>query len=136
MALVTQQILEQLELPRGQVEEPLAADGAPAHQIHLQVGRLQTKRLRRTAAPQQRPNPRQQFRQRKGLDEIVVRAEIQAEHAIVHPVAGGQDQHRRVDVPLPQRLQDLEAAPSRKHDVEHDQVEGLGIRAKKPVLTR
>ena len=52
--LVTKQIFEQLEFSGRQIEEPFPANGAPAHQIHLQVRRLEAKRLRRTTSPEQR----------------------------------------------------------------------------------
>ena len=48
-----------------------------------------------TAATQQRPHPREQLLRRERLDEIVVRACIEALHAIGHSVASRQQQDRQ-----------------------------------------
>jgi hypothetical protein len=39
-------------------------------------------------------------------------------------------------LPLPQRLQDLEATPPRQHQIEDDQIERFGVGLKETVLTR
>src|SRR5581483_8862413 len=78
--------------------------------------------------------PREQLGYGERLDEIIVGAQVETAHAIVDAVAGRQDQHRRVDPLLTKRLQDVEAAPSRQHDVEHDEVEHFGARPEKPVF--
>src|SRR5438093_11924563 len=130
-----QQILEQLEFANGQVERAIAACGAAGHQIDLEVRGLQSKHLGRSAAPQQGANARQQLGQREGLDEVIVSAQIETTHAVVDPIASRENQDRRLDVPLPERLEDLQSAASRQHQVEHDEIEGLGVRTEEPVLT-
>ena len=50
-----------------------------AHHIHLQIAHLQTKRLGRAAAPEQRPDPREQLGEGERLDEIVVRPAVEAD---------------------------------------------------------
>jgi hypothetical protein len=136
MALVSQEILEQLELATGQVEDPLAPNDAASDEVQLEIRGLQSKHLRWPTAPQQRPNPREQFGKREWLDQIIVRPEIKAEHPIVDPVACRQYQDRSVDVSLPQRLQDLETAASGQHQVKDDQIEHFGIRSVESVLSR
>src|SRR4051812_16110253 len=54
MPLMAQQVFEELELTRGQVEEALPTDGAACDQIHLEVRRLQAKRFQGSASAQQR----------------------------------------------------------------------------------
>jgi len=135
MALMSKQILQQLEFARGQIEQSLTARGAARHEVQLQVGSLQTKDIGRPATAKQGANPREQLRQREWLDQVIVGTQVEAEHAIVHAVTGGQNQDWRLDVPLPQRLQDFESAPTWQHQVQDDEVEHLRIRAKEPVFT-
>ena len=40
MALMSKQILQQLEFARGQIEESITARGAARHEVQLQVGSL------------------------------------------------------------------------------------------------
>ncbi len=134
MALMTQQILEQLELADRQVEKAIAPDGAPRHKVQLKVGRLQTKDLGWTAPTEQGANAREQFRKRKWLDQIIVGAQIQSEHAVLHAVARGQDENWCLKMALSQRLQDLEPAAAWKHEVQDDQIEGLRIGPEEPVI--
>ena len=63
----------------------------------------------------------------KGLRDVVVGAELQAEHLVGLLAAGGEDQHRHVGVDLAQAAQHLEAVHAGQHDVEQDQV-GLAAR--------
>jgi hypothetical protein len=136
VALMAEQIFEELELARRQLEQSLTAHGASRHQIEFQVSRFQAKDFGRTTAAEQRPNPREELGQRKRLDQIVVGALIQAKDAIVDAVASGQNQDWRLQVPLPQGLQDFEPVPPRQHQIEYDQIEHFSVRAKKPVLAR
>ena len=129
---MTQQIFEQVELAGGELDRPIAADDAARDEVDLQVARLQPKHVRRPAAAEHRADAREQLGQRERLDQIIVGAQVQPAHPIVDAVARGQDQHRRLDLALPQRLQDLEPAAARQHQVEHDQVERFCVGAEKP----
>jgi len=70
------------------------------------------------------PDPRDQFREGEGLHQVVVGAGVQAAHAGIHRILGREDQHRKVEAPLPKGLQDLEAAASREHEIQEQQIEG------------
>src|SRR5438477_464729 len=76
------------------------------------------------------------IRQRERLDLIVVRAAVEAAHAVVERVAGSQHQDRRLHVALPQPDQNRQTVAPWKHDVEHNRVEPLGGRAKERALPR
>src|SRR5437867_3371488 len=132
---MTEQILEELELTDGQLEQPFAAYRPSRDQVELQVRRLQPKHFRRTTATQQGSNPREELREGKRLDQVVIGAQIQPKDAVVHAVASGQDQNGRLNVPLPERLQNLESVPSGQHQIENKQVEHFCISAKKPIFT-
>ena len=134
MALVAQEVFQQLEFANGQIEETLTAHGQARHEIQLEIGRLETKNLRRAATPQQRTDAREQFRKGKRLDQVVIGAQIQTKHAILDAIAGRQDEDRRLEVTLSQGLQDLEPASAGKHQVEDHEIEGLRAGAKEAVL--
>ena len=63
-----------------------------------QVADAQRRRAARGAAAQQRAHPRQQLLALEGLDEVVVGAGVEALHARLQRVAGGEDQDRHVVV--------------------------------------
>ncbi len=63
-------------------------------------------------------------------------AGLQALHAVFHPVARGQDQHRHLDPSPPKRRQNLEAVANGQHQVQQDQIERLGVREEIAFLAR
>src|ERR1019366_1087750 len=86
MALMTQQVFKQLKLAGRQLEEPFATYRPSRHQVQLEVRGLQTKDFGRTTAAQQRPNSSEELRQREGLDQVVIGAQIQAQDTVIHTV--------------------------------------------------
>ena len=134
VALVPQQVLEQLELTTGELERSSAPNDAPRHEVHLEIRDLQPNDIRRTAATEQRANAREQLRQRERLHQVIVRTQVQPRHSVVDSIARRENEHWRLDPALPQRLENLEAAPPGEHQVENDEVEPLRARAIEPVL--
>jgi hypothetical protein len=67
IALVAEQVFEELELAGGQLEQPFAANSPPRDQIELEVCCLRSKHFRRMSAPQQSANPGEEFGQGNGL---------------------------------------------------------------------
>ena len=126
---------EQLELATGEVDRTIAANDSPCDEVHFEVGDFEPKDLRRTTAAQERANPREQLRQRERLHQIIVRSAIQSKDSILDAAARRENEHRCLDVPLSERLENLEPAAAREHQIEHHQVEQLGVRAVEPVLT-
>jgi hypothetical protein len=101
---------------------PAAADAA-AQQVQLQVGGPQHGGLPCRFAPaQQGAHPRQQLRESKRLDQVVVGPQLQALDAVFHLVARGQKQHRHVLAAAAQPLQHLPAVQAGQHHVQHHQV--------------
>ena len=47
-------------------------------------------------APDERPQPRQQFRQVEGLDQVIIGARVQPPHAVSHSIARREHQDRRL----------------------------------------
>ena len=81
-------------------------------------------------APQQGAQPRPQLAQREGLDQVVVRAGVEALDTVVDRVARGEHQHRGAVAGLAHAPADLEAVEAGHADVEHD---GVGRRRGQPV---
>src|SRR6185437_13105580 len=81
-------------------------------------------RLRRSLAPpQQRPNPRAKFGERKRFDDVVVSPQVQPPHPVLDPPLRGQQQHRQGRLLLPQAAQDLKSVPPRQVHVQQNQIE-------------
>ena len=58
-------------------------------------------RLWHRRAPRKRIDPRQQFRKREGLDEIIVAAGLQPLDPVVDAADRGQEKDRRLDAGSP-----------------------------------
>jgi D-alanyl-D-alanine carboxypeptidase/D-alanyl-D-alanine-endopeptidase (penicillin-binding protein 4) len=122
---VAQQVLEQRPLAHRQLQRLAGQEAAARAEVHLErpVGdRLQ---LLRPAAADQRVGARHQLVQVEGLEQVVVGAQVQPVHAVLHRVARGQDQHRHVLAARPRAAHHLEAVQPRAAHVQHDEVEGL-----------
>src|SRR5436189_2030541 len=104
MALVAEQILQKLEFASGQIQQCVASGDSPRHEIQLQIRGFQAQHIRRPASPEERANSREQLWQGEGLDQVVVSSEIEAQDSIINAVARRQNQDRRLDAPLPERL--------------------------------
>src|SRR3954466_256664 len=108
MAVMSQQVLEQIELAAGEIDQPVAADDPTADEIELEIGDLEPQRVGRSATTQQGANPGEELRQRERLHQVVTGAEIEPEHAIVDAVARGENQDRGIDAPPTEGLQNLQ----------------------------
>src|ERR1700736_668246 len=101
---VTHEILQQAKFLRQQFNVLAGAQDGPFQQIQLDRSRVQSdRRLLRAAGPARKPpDPRQQFRERKRFDQVVVAARFQSLYAIVDSAHGGEVDHRRRHRPLAQ----------------------------------
>src|SRR5438034_11655187 len=75
-----------------------------------------------TAPPQQGPHSRQQLFDRKGFRQVVIGARVQTLHPLIDLRPGREDQHRRLNLFLPEFLQNLQTEHSREHEIQDDQV--------------
>ena len=80
---------------------------------------------RRRRAAQLGLDARQQLDHLERLGDVVVGAELQADHLVDHLAARGQHDDRRLDAALAQLLADVEAVQPRQHHVEEDEIERL-----------
>ena len=116
-----EEVLEQVELERGEVDDALAAADLVRRDIHDQIRAAQHLAARRPAAPQESAHPREQLVVRERLHQVVVRAGVEPEHAVGDRVARREHQDRHVGAGA-QPTADLDAVDARKHHVEHDEI--------------
>jgi D-alanyl-D-alanine carboxypeptidase/D-alanyl-D-alanine-endopeptidase (penicillin-binding protein 4) len=91
--------------------------------LELEVGEAQRLALAGAgAAPQQRPQAREQLLERERLDEVVVGAGVEPAHAIGHGIARGEHEHRRAVAGRTQAPAYLEPVDVRHQHVEHERV--------------
>ncbi len=82
LALVSHEMLEQVELEGRELDDPIPAPHLVRRHVHHQIGALQKLAAAFLATSKQRPHPREELCVREGLDEIVVRAGIQARYSV------------------------------------------------------
>ena len=90
--------------------------------VELEVGDLEDARTLRCPSAGERPQPRVQLFEREGLRDVVVGACIEADHAVVDAVPGGEQQDGSPPVVGAQTPAHLESVGLGDHHVEHDGV--------------
>ena len=116
LACMPQQVLEQLELAHRQLHGFPPRVTLRVTRSIVQIADVQPgRRSIRTAAPQQRANPREHLGERERLDEVIVGAAVETEHPVLQRVARREHQHACVLAALPQRRYDLKSVPAGKH---------------------
>src|SRR5437667_10125854 len=82
---------EQGEFFGSQVQALAAAGDAVGRQIDFQIGNLDRTKLSGGTAPQHRADASEQFREREGLDKVVIGPQFQSSDAILHRIASGKE---------------------------------------------
>ena len=118
---------QKLELARGELDLLALVGGAVAGLVQMDAGDVEHAGAvlhgvcLLGSAAQQRVDARQKLADAKGLGEVVVAAELEADDLVELRVAGGEEEHghvaRAADAPT-----DLVAVDAGEHDVEDDQV--------------
>ena len=118
---------EDLELDVGEPDRLAAQATRALLEVDLQVAVLErllepVLRLRERGAPQHRLHPAAELAHRERLGDVVVGAELEAEHLV--DLLGPRGEHDDRDrAARPDLAAHLEAVHPREHQVEHDQVE-------------
>ena len=92
---IPREVLEQRVLFRRELDFFIAARHAMRGSVDGQISNMQRRRSADRRPPLQRANASKQLCEGKRLDEVVVRAAIEAGDAIFDRVASRQHQHRR-----------------------------------------
>ena len=112
---------QKVELARRKLDgAPLTADFAGTF-VHDDVAYLQLRAGRWISSAHDRPNPRQQLAEVKGLDQVIVGAHLQPLDSVRDLVLGREDDHARVLV-APDGLGNLQSVELRHHHVEDHHV--------------
>src|SRR5262245_23897959 len=127
---MAEQVLEDLELLRGQVQKLGSSRDAPSDEIHLDIVVLQLQHLIHPPAPKQSANTGEQFREGEGFDEVIIGATVESVNSVVDRVPCREDQDRCLDAPVPERAEDFKTITPWKHQVEDEEVEDFGDRPK------
>ena len=112
----------------------LAAPGPLGRGVQLEVPLGQHGRAAAVVPPRERPQPGRELQQAERLDQVVVRAGVQAADPVADLVAGGEHQHGHPDTGLPQPAAQLEAVEAGQHDVQDDR--RIGILGRHPQAVR
>src|SRR5437879_4153580 len=118
---VAHQILKELKLP-GKKHNILATPaGGPRHQVEREIADTQDRLLDNgVTASAKRLDPRQEFDERKRLDQIVIAAGTQAAHPIVDFSECTDDQDGCGDAIIAELTHDGNAVDIKQHAVERD----------------
>ena len=109
---------QELHFLRRQMQMPAAARRLVLPRINFQVRHADAFLLPHRPAAQDRPHPREQFRKRERLHEIIVRTKFEPIHAVGYPVGSRQENHRQRRAGRAQFFQHRPAIESRQHDIE------------------
>src|SRR6185312_4406724 len=120
VALVLHEQRQQQELFGRELERRAAAHGAVTPHVEREIRILRPLVRRPAAAPQQRAHAGEQFREGEGLDQVVVRAEIEPLDPVGDRIAHGQEKHRRLAAGAAISCQDRPAVALRQHDVQDE----------------
>src|SRR5262249_45639219 len=118
-AVIANEVLENLKFARQQPDLPAPAGRRSRYEVELEVADAQHRFLDdgRTA-PGERLDPRQEFREGKRLDEVIVAASTQATHPVVDLAESTDDQGRRDEPIFPEAPDDGETVDVRKHAID------------------
>ena len=120
--LVEHEILQDRVLLGCQLHLLVANVQLPAAGVERDRPRGQHGRPIEKMSPRKCSDPGHHLTQREGLHQVVVGTRLQAQHAVVERVAGGQHQDRDAHALTPETAADLEAIDSWQHQVEQDDV--------------
>lgn len=120
---VTHQDPQQVELLRGELEFLVAHPGPVRLDVDSHAVRGGLRRGLRGAAPEQRPDPGEEFGQAERLGDVVVGPGVQADDGVHLVGAGGEHQDRHGVAVGAEPSGHFEAVHPGQAQVEHDQVD-------------
>src|SRR6267143_5234828 len=120
-AFVANQILQKLEFARKKKNILAASAGGPRHQVDHEIANAQDGRFDDdVTASAKCLDARQQFDERKRLDQIIIAPGTQATHPVVDFSERTDDQDGCGDAVVAQLTHDRDAIDVRKHAVDRD----------------
>ena len=133
LALMSEQIFQQLELANCQIDGLPSAADLSRHEVEIEIPHPGTRFGTRPCDDQGSDWP--SLRKREGLHQVVVGSAIQPGNPIFQRVTRRKDEHRSLDASLAQGPQNLKPIAAGKHQVQKNDVERLRIQPKEGALT-
>mmetsp|Transcript_30097 Transcript_30097/g.54744 ORF Transcript_30097/g.54744 Transcript_30097/m.54744 type:complete len:263 (+) Transcript_30097:6986-7774(+) len=125
MGLAPQQQDQQAELLGCELQALTCPGRLAAHRVDLEIGHLHDQRFRvipvHASPTQEHLDARDQLREGKWLDQVVVRPTLQAAHPILDLAARGQHEDRNRPR-MTQSREDRQPIDARKHPIQDDKV--------------
>jgi hypothetical protein len=112
----------------GEMDFATIAEGSERGDIQGEASEFENVPAAELVAADQGADAGEKFLKGERLCEVVVGPGIEAAHDIVKGIAGGKHQDGRFLFPLAEQARYLESAHAGQHDVEENNVEGLGGR--------
>src|SRR4029077_10734966 len=135
LAFVANQIFEQLELARQEIDVAPATAHSAGHEIKLEITNAQDCFLHhRGAATRERLHARQQFGNGGRLDQIIVPPGAQSAHFVVNLTQRADDQSRRDNAFFAQPADYGQSINSGKHAIDGHHGIGRGAAAAQAVI--
>ena len=125
LARMPEEELEQGELLRRQLQLGPVPPGALGGRVQAEVTLGQDHRPGPVVPPRQRAQPCGQLEQAERLDQVVVRACVEAPDPVADPVPGRQQQHRDPAARFAQPPAHPDPVQAGQHDVEDDRPVGV-----------
>jgi two-component system, OmpR family, sensor histidine kinase VicK len=122
---VAHEVLQQGELPAGQLEFSAPPRDPARQQIHLEVSNIQDRSLRLVGTAREGAHAGQQFFEIEGLGEVVVGAAVEGLDLVAHLATGGQHQDGEGRAPGADASEDRLPIHARQHDIQEDEVDVL-----------
>ena len=116
------EVCEKRELASGELQSLAGAPRFVAARVDDEICDRDRRREHLTATPKQRAYARQQLAEVERLDHVVVGTGIEPADAIVHAVARGEEQNRRLDFAPTELAAHRQPVEARHQDVEDDRV--------------
>ncbi len=120
---MTDEQLQQVELPGGKVERDVAPKGPAAHQVEVEITSGEKRLCGPLLAAQHGMDPCDQLLEDERLDQVVVGTKREAMHAVVDPSERGHHDHRHPAPVLAEPATDLEPVHPGEQEVEDHGVE-------------
>src|SRR5215471_4930728 len=134
-AFVADQIFEQLEFPRKELDFTPAPARGPRHEIDLEIADAQHRLPDHGgAATSESLDARQQLREGKRLDEVIVPAGTQTADPVIDLAERADDQDRRGDALLPQLLHHRNSIEVREQAIDCQHGIGFGAAVTQRVI--
>src|SRR5213080_4098173 len=132
---VSKQIFEKFELASCEFQLTSLPSYFAGGQIHFKVIEFQWKRMISPPAAEQRSHARQKFWECEGLHKVIISTLIQTSYPVFDGIPRREDKNWCLHAALSKRRQHLQAVATRKHEIQNDKIELLGVYQEEPLLS-